>query len=537
MVSDIEQESSAPLGRSGRRHYPHWPLSVRVAVITLVLSAIAITAVGGYLSTVIADGLYDQRRDLVFEQTELARSSLTRELRSSVGSSPGERQDSVAQFIQSLRTEEHGPLSSAALLPVDEESTMSTISTDRAVMDYVDPELRGQLSGSTGSIVHRNVKLKDGTPGMLTAVRISVPGSGSFDLVMLYSFAEEQNTLSFMRPVLLTGGAVIMLLLLGITIIIARMLKTPLGRVANAAERIADGDLDYRIDVRGGDELATVGTSFNRMAESLQEKITDLTELSHVQHRFVSDVSHELRTPLTTIKMAASVLDAEKDSFSPTIRRTTQLLTDQVNRFDHMLADLLEISRHDAGAAILDEREENLSDVARSTVELLKPIADEADSAFCVKWHKEPILLQMDFRRMERIVRNLLVNALEHAEGGPVAVETASNEKCAAIIVQDFGVGISEESARHVFSRFWRADPARSRTLGGAGLGLSIAAEDAHLHGAWLEAWGQEGRGAVFRLTLPKTPDASVDDSPLALRRSWELPDDGEWVGTPREIG
>jgi two-component system, OmpR family, sensor histidine kinase MtrB len=124
---------------------------------------------------------------------------------------------------------------------------------------------------------------------------------------------------------------------------------------------------------------------------------------------------------------------------------------------------------------------------------------------------------EVDPRRLRRILRNLLGNAIEHGEGRPIVVAVDSNETAIALSVRDYGLGMTEEEAERVFDRFWRADPARARTTGGSGLGLSIATEDTKLHNGWLQAWGNTGVGSSFRLTLPLKQGGTITKSPLPL--------------------
>jgi two-component system sensor histidine kinase MtrB len=125
---------------------------------------------------------------------------------------------------------------------------------------------------------------------------------------------------------------------------------------------------------------------------------------------------------------------------------------------------------------------------------------------------------EVDARRVQRILGNLVVNALEHSEGRPVEIAVAANDSAVAVTVRDHGVGLRPGEASLVFNRFWRADPARARTTGGTGLGLAISLEDAHLHDGWLQAWGEAGQGSCFRLTLPRRAGRPIVESPLPLR-------------------
>ncbi|WP_309134085.1 MtrAB system histidine kinase MtrB, partial [Cellulomonas sp.] len=275
--------------------------------------------------------------------------------------------------------------------------------------------------------------------------------------------------------------------------------------------------LSERMPVRGTDEMARLARSFNEMAAGLQDQIRRMEELSTLQRRFVSDVSHELRTPLTTIRMAGEVIHASRDDFDPAAKRSAELLQTQLDRFEDLLADLLEISRFDAGAAVLDAERRDVRDVVVQAVEHAVALAQRRGSWLSVRLPEKPADADLDPRRVERVLRNLLVNAVEHADGSVVEVTVGADARAVAVTVRDHGVGMTPQEAAHVFDRFWRADPARARTTGGTGLGLAISLEDAHLHGGQLEAWGRPGRGACFRLTLPRRAGIRLEGSPLPL--------------------
>jgi two-component system sensor histidine kinase MtrB len=254
------------------------------------------------------------------------------------------------------------------------------------------------------------------------------------------------------------------------------------------------------------------------MADSLQRQITQLEGLSQLQQRFTSDVSHELRTPLTTVQMAAEVLYESREDFPAHVARSAELLHEELDRFERLLSDLLEISRYDAGAAVLDWAPTDLGAVVGRVTGAMSALATRHGCELQVTVPPDPVVAEVDTRRVERILRNLVGNAIEHGSGRPVEVTLAANRTAAAVTVRDHGVGLSQEEAQHVFDRFWRADPSRVRTVGGSGLGLSISLEDARLHGGWLQVWGQPGLGAQFRLTVPLSAGADLTSSPLPLR-------------------
>lgn len=357
----------------------------------------------------------------------------------------------------------------------------------------------------------------------------------AYELYYVFPLNQEQLTLESVRNDLATAGIFLCVLLGVIAWLVTRQVVTPVRMAARIAERLAAGRLEERMRVQGEDDLARLASSFNKMATNLQRQIRQLEELSRVQRRFVSDVSHELRTPLTTVRMAADVLYEGREEFDGHVSRAAELLQNQLDRFESLLTDLLEISRFDAGAAVLDAEPIDLREIVQRVVEASEPLAQRRGSEVRVTAPPTPCVAEVDPRRIERIIRNLVVNAVEHGEGQDVLVKVAVGEDSVAVAVRDYGVGLKPGESSLVFNRFWRADPARARTTGGTGLGLSIALEDAHLHGGWLQAWGEPGDGSQFRLTLPRSAGREVERSAIPLepedsRRNRSLGS----VGTPQ---
>jgi two-component system sensor histidine kinase MtrB len=372
-------------------------------------------------------------------------------------------------------------------------------------------------------------------PGIVIGSSMQVPQNSlnTYQFYYLFSLQQQQQTLALVWRTLLLSGIALVVLLAGIAWLVTRQVVTPVRMAARIAERLADGRLQERMKPKGEDDLARLAASFNKMAESLQGQIRRLEELSRIQRRFVSDVSHELRTPLTTVRMAADVLHEARSDFDPASARSAELLQTQLDRFESLLGDLLEISRHDAGAASLEADAIDVRDLVRRVVDATEPLAARRGSAVTLHLPDEPCICEADGRRVERILRNLLVNAAEHGEGGPIDVHVVADDDVVAIAVRDHGIGLRPGEASLVFNRFWRADPARARTTGGTGLGLSIASEDARLHGGRLQAWGERGKGSQFVLTLPRQAGAEVGRSPIPV----EPPDAGPKPGEGGEAG
>ncbi len=378
--------------------------------------------------------------------------------------------------------------------------------------------LRQEVQSGVQSYQLATVDLGDGVPVTALLVGSPIPsGIGDFELYYLFPLDQEATSLALIQGTVALSGLALVLLVGAIGAVVARRVVRPVQDAARTAERLAAGRLAERMTVRGEDDLAVLATSFNDMATSLQLQIRQLEQLSRLQQRFTSDVSHELRTPLTTVRMAADLLYASREDFSAAASRSTEILQDEVNRFELLLNDLLEISRYDAGAAVLDAEPIDLRALVDQVCAANHSVAARQGSELVAAHGGPAVVAEVDPRRVERIVRNLIVNAVEHGEGLPVEISVAGDVHAAAIAVRDHGIGLKPGESTQVFSRFWRADPSRRKGLGGTGLGLSISLEDARLHGGWLQAWGEPGQGAQFRLTVPIRAGDELTRSPLPL--------------------
>jgi len=395
-----------------------------------------------------------------------------------------------------------------------------TITAGNAAVTSIPDKLRQQVEGSDKLLMtSTEINYRDrraSVPGLVAGATLTVLGTGRYQIYLMFPLTQEIATLAVLRYAVVTTGAILVILLTFIAALVSRQVVTPVRAARRAAESLASGNLRDRMKVRGQDDLARLGTSMNYMASELEKQINTLEELSAVQQRFVSDVSHELRTPLTTVRMAAEVLYEARDDFDPVAARSAELLQNELDRFDALLSDLLEISRFDAGVAQLSVEEVDLRDLVYRVVEANERLAETYQTEIAVHESGEA-KAEVDTRRIERILRNLLVNAIEHSEGHPIDILIETDDAAVAIAVRDHGVGFEASQARQVFHRFWRGDAARARTVGGTGLGLAIAMEDANLHGGWLTAWGRPAMGAQFRLTLPRNVGAILETSPLPL--------------------
>lgn len=354
--------------------------------------------------------------------------------------------------------------------------------------------------------------------GLAVGQKVQIPNAGQYEMYIIFSLANQEKTLDLITRSLFLTGFVLLLLVGLITWLVVRQVVRPVREAAAVAAEFTSGDFRKRLKVESQDEISTLGLAFNDMADSIEKQIARLENLSRVQQRFVSDVSHELRTPLTTLRMASEVIHSSKDSFDPVISRSAELLVAQLDRFERLLEDLLEVSRFDAEVAVLEAVDFDMVQLVQRCADDLALVARGRKTQIYVKSDQPTISIKADIRRAERILRNLLANAIDHSEELQIDVRVVASEHDVAVSVRDYGVGLDENALLRVFDRFWRADPSRARTRGGTGLGLSIALEDARLHDGELEAWGRPGRGANFVVTLPRKTGEGIQSRLISLQ-------------------
>ena len=354
--------------------------------------------------------------------------------------------------------------------------------------------------------------------GLAIGQKVQIPNAGQYEMYIIFSLANQEKTLDLISRSLFLGGFILLLLVALITWLVVRQVVSPVREAALIATEFTAGDFRKRLKVESQDEISTLGLAFNDMAESIEKQIARLENLSRVQQRFVSDVSHELRTPLTTLRMASEVIYSTKENFDPIVARSAELLVAQLDRFEKLLEDLLEVSRFDAEVAVLEAVDFDMVQLVQRCADDLGLVAKERKTEIYVNSSEPVIMIKADIRRVERILRNLLANAIDHSEELQIDVRIVASDHDVAVGVRDYGIGLDENALTRVFDRFWRADPSRARTRGGTGLGLSIALEDARLHNGELEAWGRPGRGSHFVVTLPRNTWESIEARLIKLQ-------------------
>ena len=493
-------------------------LTAVMALATAIMMVILIVSVTAHVS----NGIFQKRLNIVLQDASLRTQSLQTSLDSLVVDSVSGVQDAAYTLISDQRDASAGAGGVGAMLLKDPNE-----SRPLAINEIIDPEQRALISRSLrkavqqeGGIHWQSVSLRnsqgDKVPGIVVGTRVVLPLVGNYETYLVYSLAYEQQTIYLVNQVLILGTAVLLGVLTVLMAAVSYSILSPARRAAKAARKVSAGNLQIHLPVRGTDELAQLSQALNNMATYLREQISDYEELSTLQQRFVSDVSHELRTPLATIRMAADLIYDERDQLSETNARSATILHRQVDRFDKMLADLIEISRIDASVAQLSLSEVDIASLVAAVVESNKALAESMGVEIELETFGDTVA-EVDSTRITRIAQNLVVNAIEFAESKPVQISIAGSDTAVAFQVRDHGPGMTDAVAQHVFDRFYRADPSRKRTTGGTGLGLAISAEDAALHSGLLTVLSCPQQGSAFTLLLPRHQGQEIDDIPAQV--------------------
>lgn len=491
-------------------------LQLRLIILTFIISTSVLSIVGVLLVNQVTSGLLEAKQQSALTEATSARLEVQRLLDAAdVGLIAPNSTRLVDSVITALAVRAGSPGIYDALFLSDPDLAGAPERGTKLISeDSIPQELRTAIRERDRQAWAYSELVYEGgvtTQGLVVGAPVSIPRVGAYELYLLFPLDNEQRTIDLVNQGVAATGIILLVSLMVLAWFVTARVTDPVREAAEIAVQIASGDLDRRMQVKGEDDIARLAGSFNEMATSLQSQIIRLESLSQIQQQFVSDVSHELRTPLTTVRMASEMIYNARADFDPDMARSAELLRNQVDRFDILLSDLLEMSKIDAGASPLESAPVDLSVITQVILHDNSEIATDHSTNFKFASSGDSIVIA-DNRRVSRIIRNLIVNAIEHCDGTDVEVEIAGNETCVSISVRDRGQGIAVEDISRVFGRFWRADPARQRTLGGTGLGLSISAEDAALHGGIIDVWGAPNEGAQFVLTLPRLELGEITD-------------------------
>ena len=357
-----------------------------------------------------------------------------------------------------------------------------------------------QTAAQAGLVQER--VLVDGTPYELTGAKIAPDGP---EIYLFTSLASEQAVLNKLVTIGVASAGLALFAAIIVAFLATRNVLVPIRRLGLAARRLGEGDLDVRLEVKGADEIADVSRTFNETAAALARSMDELRAMDAASRRFVADVSHELRTPLTAMTAVTEVLE-DVDGADLTTMSAAHLIANETKRLARLVEDLMEISRFDAGTAAMRLEDINLPELLAATLAARGWTAKAAVTSPTV------LGVVVDARRLDVVIANLVGNALRHG-GEPVAVDVWEDEGWATVQVADSGPGVPPDALPHIFDRFYKADRARGRSEG-SGLGLSIAFENARMHGGALSVRNRAEGGAVFTFRFPVQPASAQQPSP-----------------------
>ncbi|MFJ7078511.1 sensor histidine kinase [Streptomyces sp. NPDC098781] len=478
-------------------------LRTRLVVAFGLVAAVAAATTGALTFREARTGVLQQSQD-----------SVIRQLRTQIGQLAPElvyppTESALRRFATALAATE-APGNWRVLVTYRE---LSAVSTPGDRVEELTPALR-EAVGSRRTTVFQRVRsgghtsLVVGTPVLFDAENASdVSGVRVF---LVVPQTAEQAYVDALVTAVERAMVPALALAVALALFAARGVLRPVRALRSATRSIAEGHLDTRLEVNGSDELADLSHTFNETAAALEASVAELREMEARARRFAADVSHELRTPLAAMSAVTDVLDEDVVRLDPDTATAVRLISEETVKLTCLVEDLMEISRFDAGAAVLHLYEIDLAESVRRTL-ASRGWSDTVETSLPPP---DALRGRVDPRRLDVVVANLVANALRHG-ARPVRVrvdETTGPVRWAVIEVRDSGPGIPDDVLPHVFERFYKSDAARTRSEG-SGLGLSITAENVRLHGGTVDAANHPEGGAVFTVRIPLRPDEQSRDN------------------------
>lgn len=382
----------------------------------LVASTVVMLLLGYALVSVLTQRLVSQKEDAAFQELDRARTTVEQQIDATgTANSVQVRINSARASLGQLSSElnDHQETYEAVVVVDNDDGTFTTSPEGFRIPE----EMRTLVSN--GNIAQQYTSIDRIEGETYNALLVGTPIDSDIPDTQVYlvlSMESEEATMALMRGLLSAAGVVVVVLLVGIAWLATQQVIVPIRSASRIAQRLAAGHLRERMVVNSDDEMGRLAASFNDMADKLSKQITQLEEYGDLQRQFTSDVSHELRTPLTTVRMAADLIAADSDSMELHTRRASELMIRELDRFEELLADLLEISRHDAGVADLSAASLDVRSCVDSAMAQVVHLAEELDVDVQINMPAEPVTIEADSRRIERILRNLLANAIDHSE-------------------------------------------------------------------------------------------------------------------------
>lgn len=336
---------------------------------------------------------------------------------------------------------------------------------------------------------------------------VALPISGTGGSYIVYIIDNKNTAQELGRDlfvIILEALAVGLVISVGLSLLLSKTLVTPIQELTRAAEAVAGGDFNHKVDNQSQDEIGVLTRTFNNMAGQLEDTLDDLKTSEQTRREFVANVSHELRTPITSIRSYAETLEEDRGMDADTRRRFLDVIVNESDRMTKIVQDLLTLSRFDAGSIEFSFDTFSFEKSVRDVYAATRIEAQNHRHEFTLEFLTPVPQIRGDSARIEQVLINMISNAIKYTkDGGRIRMTAGAKDDTVWCTVKDNGIGIPKEDVHKVFDRFYRVDKARSRESGGTGLGLSIAQEIVVRHGGSIAVQSAPGRGTAITVTLP----------------------------------
>ncbi|HYE67485.1 MAG TPA: HAMP domain-containing sensor histidine kinase, partial [Anaerovoracaceae bacterium] len=338
---------------------------------------------------------------------------------------------------------------------------------------------------------------------------VTFPTSIRIDLDIAHNELYPSKDMESVRGFIVAVVLFYLLSLAAVTVIYSRITSIgfvdPLKKLYQSAKRLGEGDYSARVKVKTKNEIAELGQIFNTMAEKIEKEIA-LRELSEENRkRLILDISHDLKNPLAGMMGYAELCLKDPDLPEEKQKEYIKVIYDNCIRVNGLINDLFEFSKLESSEYKIEPAQIDLSEYLREEISVLLPMLDSAGFSYDFNIPEEELYASFDPKEMRRVLHNLIVNSLQYnREGTTITITAEQNEQEIRINIQDNGIGMSEETAEHIFEAFVRGDRSRNSKSGGTGLGLSIAEKIMKAHGGSIELKTAENKGCEFILHFPK---------------------------------
>ncbi|QUH30992.1 sensor histidine kinase [Vallitalea guaymasensis] len=357
---------------------------------------------------------------------------------------------------------------------------------------YAKQEVIDALGGQSSSVFQKSMNLAKVVTPIKDEKKDEVYGA----IILTNSYDDINNSISSLKSISYLIILALLILILTLSYNFSGLITKPFKKLLVSINKITDGNVDEKIDIKGNNEIEEIGTAFNHMTEKLQQ-------VDESRRQFVANVSHELKTPLSSVKVLAESLLMQPDAPKELYKEFFEDISKEIERETTIINDLLTMVTLDKNENELNISETNINLLIESILKRLKPLADIKGVEMVFESYRE-VIAEVDKTKISLALTNLIENGIKYnKEYGTIKVTLNSDYQNAQIFVIDTGIGIPKESINKVFQRFYRVDKTRSRETGGTGLGLSITHQAILMHQGFIRCSSELGSGTTFEVSLP----------------------------------